>query len=192
MSHIPHSPCGSIEKTQVPSSAYAKETYVSAKEPCIYAKEPRISCVLSTGWRRPVRCILSRITFRKLATNYRALLPNMTCKDKASYDSTPLCSFISCVTYKSYEDLLIRWNAWKGCHACDPIEFYACVTYKFALSSSPSISWVKTCSSDEVMQGIHIYVYIYTYMYIYMYMGIYIYIPDYIHIYIYICIYAYI
>jgi len=34
---------------------------------------------------------ISLITFRRLATNYRALLRKMTCKDKASYDSTPLC-----------------------------------------------------------------------------------------------------
>jgi len=32
---------------------------------------------------------ISYITFRKLATNYRALLWEMTCTDKACYDSKP-------------------------------------------------------------------------------------------------------
>ena len=44
-----------------------------------------------TGWRRPIRCLILWITFRKLATNYRALLRKMTQKDKASYESLPPC-----------------------------------------------------------------------------------------------------
>ena len=46
---------------------------------------------LATGWRRPIACLISWITFRKLATNYRALLREMTYKDKASYGSSPPC-----------------------------------------------------------------------------------------------------
>ena len=46
----------------------------------------------TTGWRRPIGCLISQITFRKLATNHRALLRKKTYKDKASYDSTPPCS----------------------------------------------------------------------------------------------------
>ena len=49
-----------------------------------------------TGWRRPIGCLISWITFRKLATNYRALLRKMTYKDKASYDSTPPCTTVTC------------------------------------------------------------------------------------------------
>ena len=49
-------------------------------------------CVIrATGWRRPIGCLISCITFRKLATNYRALVRKMTYIDRASYDSTPLC-----------------------------------------------------------------------------------------------------
>ena len=33
-----------------------------------------------------------QVIFRKRATNYRALLRKMTCKDKASYDATPPCT----------------------------------------------------------------------------------------------------
>ena len=44
-----------------------------------------------TGWQRSIGCLKLQVTFRKRATNYRALLRKMTCKDKASYDSTPPC-----------------------------------------------------------------------------------------------------
>ena len=44
---------------------------------------------MHTGWRRPIRCLKLQVIFRKRATNCRALLQEMTCKDKAFYDSTP-------------------------------------------------------------------------------------------------------
>jgi len=37
-------------------------------------------------------CLKLRVVFRKIATKYRALLRKMTYKDKAPYNSTPLCS----------------------------------------------------------------------------------------------------
>ena len=45
-----------------------------------------------TGWRRCIRSLKSQISFRKRTTNYRAVSREMTCKDKASYDSTPPCA----------------------------------------------------------------------------------------------------
>ena len=53
-----------------------------------------------TGWRRPLGFLISWITFRKLATNYRALLRKMTYKDKASYDSTPPCTYSHLIIHK--------------------------------------------------------------------------------------------
>jgi len=47
--------------------------------------------IQGSGWWRPIGCLISRITFRKLATNCGALLRKMIYKDKASYDSTPPC-----------------------------------------------------------------------------------------------------
>ena len=44
------------------------------------------------GWRRPVGCLISCITFRKLAINYRALLRKMTYKDKGCYECLPGCN----------------------------------------------------------------------------------------------------
>jgi len=45
-----------------------------------------------TGWRRCIRSLKLQISFRKRTTNYRAVSREMTCKDKASYDSTPPCA----------------------------------------------------------------------------------------------------
>jgi len=44
-----------------------------------------------TGWRRPVGCLELQVIFRKRATNHRALLRKITCTDKISYSSSPLC-----------------------------------------------------------------------------------------------------
>jgi len=46
-------------------------------------------CSFSAEWPRPKGCLISRITSRKLATNYRALSRKMTYKDKTSYESLP-------------------------------------------------------------------------------------------------------
>jgi len=48
-------------------------------------------CILDTGWRRPIRCLKLQVISRKRATNCRALLLKMTCKDKAFYASVPPC-----------------------------------------------------------------------------------------------------
>ena len=53
---------------------------------------PPMRRAIGTGWRSPRGCLISCITFRKLATNYRALLRKMTYKDKASHDPTPPCT----------------------------------------------------------------------------------------------------
>ena len=53
----------------------------------------------STGWRRPIGCLQLQVIFRKRATNYRALMRKMTCKDKASNRSSPPC--LSLVKYVS-------------------------------------------------------------------------------------------
>jgi len=55
-----------------------------------------------TRWRRRIGCLKLLVIFRKRATKYRALLRTMTCKDKASYDSTPLCN--------RYEYVVSFWN----------------------------------------------------------------------------------
>ena len=52
-----------------------------------------------TGCQRPTTYLVGLcLIFRKRATNYRALLRKMTCKDKASYDSTPHCTCVPPLT----------------------------------------------------------------------------------------------
>jgi len=49
-------------------------------------------------WRRLIGCLQSQVIFRTRANNYWALLRKMTYKDKASYDSTPPCTY-SCFIF---------------------------------------------------------------------------------------------
>jgi len=51
----------------------------------------RSSLRLNTGWRRPIGCLELQVIFRKRATNYRAPVRKITCKDKASYWCAPPC-----------------------------------------------------------------------------------------------------
>ena len=44
------------------------------------------SCI---GWRRCIGCLRLQVIFCKRSTNYMAFLQKMTCKDKASYGSSP-------------------------------------------------------------------------------------------------------
>jgi len=50
----------------------------------------------ATGWRRCVGCLKLHVSFRKRATNNRALWRKMTCKDKASV-SNPTDASFGCV-----------------------------------------------------------------------------------------------
>jgi len=60
---------------------------------------------INTGWRRHIGCLKLQVVFRERATDYRALLREMTYEDKASYDSTPPCvcvrSKVSCTQNSS-------------------------------------------------------------------------------------------
>jgi len=51
--------------------------------------------VFSTGWRRPIGCLQLQVTFRKRATNYRALFREMTYKDNAFYGCSPPYNVLS-------------------------------------------------------------------------------------------------
>jgi len=54
-----------------------------------------------TKWRRCIGCLKLQVSFCKRATNYRALLRKITCKDKASYESSLLCMSHDSYTYVS-------------------------------------------------------------------------------------------
>ena len=61
-------------------------THCNARQHIVFSLFTR-----GTGWRRPIGCLKLQVIFRKRATNDRALLRKMTCKDKASYESSPPC-----------------------------------------------------------------------------------------------------
>ena len=50
------------------------------------------NCCKNKEWRRRIGGLMLWVSFRKRATNYRALLQKMTFEDKASYGSWPPCS----------------------------------------------------------------------------------------------------
>jgi len=71
---------------------------------CTYRERESQSHFLShtvTGWRRRVGCLKLQVIFRQTANNYRALLRNMTYKDKASYGSSPPCTLCSSTPSRS-------------------------------------------------------------------------------------------
>jgi len=49
-----------------------------------------------TGWRRPIGCSISWVTFRKLPTNYRGFMRKMTKTKKAACESLPPCIHVQC------------------------------------------------------------------------------------------------
>jgi len=51
----------------------------------------KVSIIVFSGWRRPIGCLKLQVLFRKRAMNDRALLREMTYKDKASNGSSPPC-----------------------------------------------------------------------------------------------------
>ena len=53
----------------------------------------------TTGWRRPIGCLKLQDSFRKRATNYRALLRQKMYQHKASYASSPPCTDVSSGTF---------------------------------------------------------------------------------------------
>ena len=72
----------------------AEETY-GFREPTNRSQWCEVAqggAVAGTGWPRSVGYLKSQVIFRERAANYQVLLRKMTCKDKASYGSWPLCS----------------------------------------------------------------------------------------------------
>jgi len=100
------------------------------------------------------RMLRLQVIFRKRASNYRALLRKMTCKDKASYGSSPPCE---CITYVRRVHMCDAFmGASRLIHICDkfiralPVihmcdmthshtrhDFLTCVTWRFCTCDTP-------------------------------------------------------
>jgi len=70
-----------------------------------------------TRWRKPTGCLKLHVIFRNRATTYRALLQKITCKDRASYGSSPPCTIRSPVRscVKCTSGVLNMWNKYFTC-----------------------------------------------------------------------------
>jgi len=153
--------------------------------------------VIYTGWHRVIGCLKLQVIFCKRATNYRALLQKMTCKDKASYGSSqPFFSSSRAIT-SLLGGCFVLWVGdffWSELvifvfgEGFSVIHFCACLIHVFDRSDSHVCHDAFLCiSSFEHVTHIslsHIRMYINLYTYIYMST----YIRTHIHIYIYICI----
>ena len=64
-----------------------------------------------TGWRRPIGCLKLQVISRKRASNYRPLLRKMTCKDKASCDSKPPCTYKACLLHRHLCCVVCRYHS---------------------------------------------------------------------------------
>jgi len=75
----------------------------------------------STEWQKLIRCLKLQVIFHKRATNHRAILREMTCKDKAFYASSPPSIYTVFATlYLNYKHTIAR------CGRVLPlIEYYA-------------------------------------------------------------------
>ena len=72
----------------------------------------------TTGWRRLIGCLKSQVIFRKRATNHRALLRKITCKDKTSYGSWQPCITHTKKLRHTCEVVICHTHEREPCRAC--------------------------------------------------------------------------
>ena len=92
-----------------------------------------------TGWQKPIGCLISCITFRRLGTDHRALLRKLTYKYKAYYDSTPprilygmASIFFLCVTWRIHTCNVTQLCVWPVSSICAPWLSQVCdMTYPY-------------------------------------------------------------
>jgi len=99
------------------------------------------------GWRRCRVCLKLQVSFRKRATNLKALLRNMTYTDKASYGSLPPCNIVhgdSCTNKRviwkpDFRDpfICVTWliHTWRDSFICVTRENHIIMTYA-------SVTWL--------------------------------------------------
>ena len=97
-----------------------------------------------TGWRRCIGYLKLQVSFRKRATNYRALLRKMTCEDKASYAFSSPCRSL----HANWPPIIVL--------------FSGKILQTIGHSFGTSYMYVYIC------KYIHIYIYVYTHTHIRM------------------------
>ena len=105
---------------------------------------------MGTGWQKPIGCTKLQVIFCKRATNYRALLRKMSCKDKAFYGSSPHC--------------IVIWDGY---------DYQAPYNYRSLLQKSP-IKERIFCKRPVayVIEGCRVNMCVFSFTYIYSYVSI--------------------
>ena len=121
---------------------FIASTFRSTFKTVFYFGSENISTCLSTGWQRCTGCLQSQVSFRKRATNYMALLRKITCKDKASYVSTPPCTYQPSENIFHFHSFLFPWHVWErssvfaATRSCCFHDFRECLrNFRVAISS---------------------------------------------------------
>jgi len=104
---------------------------------------------MTTGWRRLIGCLKLQVIFRKRATSYRALLLKMTCKDKASYGSSPPCTYLTKDVHER-----IFWIFFRGGRNSNLVHTCAYLTWRL----------VDVCQQHIVHDYVCIRIWLYMYM----------------------------
>ena len=153
-----HEPTRDLQETSQPYTANHIESFPPYVHSRTYTR-PRSHALPHTGWRRTTACLELHVIFHKRATNYRALLRKMTCKDKALYGSSPSFSQGN-LTHES--DVLIscikeaHLYIYVHIHLCKYIYIstYICINTsrlcKFCShQKSPLFSWITRAISSN-------------------------------------------
>jgi len=97
---------------------------------------PHTRQTLHTVLQNCIGCLKLQVSFRKRATNFRALLRKETCKDKATYDSLPPCMNLPC-----HANDWGRSHAWMRHVTRKPSAFY--YAFYYAFYSVTSHVWIR-------------------------------------------------
>jgi len=110
-----------------------------------------------TGWRRPKGCLELQVIFRKRATNYKARLQKMNCKNMASYGTLPPCTIYVSVCVFVYVRVCVRERAWM------------CTCGRVPLSRLSTLFWYHL--REYVCVRVCVLVCVYVRMDVYMWLG---------------------
>jgi len=157
-----------------------------------------------TEWRRPIWCLKLQVIFCKRATNYRTLLQKMTCKDKASYGSSPPCMyhwnltwlthtwrfFVERMSLKNFHDIACTvvlylfvsgvtracgtWLLHMGHDMTHAYGTWLIQMWRDSFIAAGNTRFLNECTS-VLDNGIYICIYIYLYLYLCIYLYQYLY-----------------
>jgi len=159
--------CNALQHT----ATHCNTTYqrVSVHEFATFDKAMAYEMHWWIGWRRHIRCLESQVIFDNRATNYRALLREMTCEDKACYGSWPPCTRCAyCLHLVGYMKESCHISTCQCVAACCSV--LQCVAYEGVVSHinvsvcTSCVTWLTchtsmshvTCHMSHINESCHI------------------------------------